>query len=174
MTKKREKKVVFTKPIKREDAEQAFADYAGADAKIQKIQAEIDIKVTAIREKYQDEIAKHSETKDLCFDKLQAFSDQNPDLFVKKKSLEMAHGVLGFRTGTPKLKTIKGFTWASCLTMIKEFLPHHVRVEESINKESLIAERDNMEVTSHFGKCGIVVDREETFYVEPKKEMNLD
>jgi phage host-nuclease inhibitor protein Gam len=171
MAKTREKKIVFTKPISREDAEASFAEYASADAKIQKVQAEIDIKITAIREKYQDVIAANQEVKDLQFDKIQAYADQNPDLFVKRKSMELTHGTIGFRTGTPKLKAMKGFTWASCLTMIKEFLPNYIRVEEAINKEALISDRENTEVNIQFGKCGIMIDRDETFYIEPKKEM---
>lgn len=54
----------------------------------------------------------------------------------------MAHGVIGFRTGTPKLKTLKGFTWASALQLVKEFLPGYVRQTEEIAKDKLLADRD--------------------------------
>lgn len=92
----------------------------------------------------------------------------------------MAHGVIGFRTGTPKLKTQKGFTWASALQLVKEFLPAYVRKTEEVAKDKLLADRD-MEVTVKDGagevklseemtRCGIQVVQDETFYVEPKKE----
>ena len=86
-----------------------LADYAKADARQQKITAEMDIQMAKIREKWQDELQKLTETKDNAFDVLQAYAMENRDeLFSKRKSLETTHGTLGFRTGTPKLKTLKG------------------------------------------------------------------
>ena len=113
MAKKREKKTVYT-GITSEQMEQAFAEYAKADARQQKINAEMDIQMAKIREKWQDELAKLTETKDNAFDILQAYAMENrEELFSKRKSLETTHGIIGFRTGTPTLKTRKGFTWAS-------------------------------------------------------------
>ena len=63
MAKKREKKTVYT-GITSEQMEQAFADYAKADARQQKITAEMDIQMAKIREKWQDELQKLTETKD--------------------------------------------------------------------------------------------------------------
>ena len=170
MAKKREKKTVYT-GITSEQMEQAFADFAKADARQQKITAEMDIQMAKIREKWQDELAKLAETKDNAFDILQAFALENRDeLFSKKKSLETTHGILGFRTGTPKLKTLKGFTWASVLNMLKEFLPGYVRTVEEPAKDKLLADRDDEETAALFSKVGITVVQDETFFVEPKKE----
>ena len=181
MAKKREKKTVYT-GITSEQMEQAFADYAKADARQQKITAEMDIQMAKIREKWQDELAKLAETKDNAFDILQAYAMENrEELFSKKKSLETTHGILGFRTGTPKLKTLKGFTWASVLNLLKEFLPGYVRTIEEPAKDKLLADRDTryyegaddtvgVPMAEQMAKCGIMVTQDETFFVEPKKE----
>ena len=170
MAKKREKKTVYT-GISSEQMEQAFADYAKADARQQKITAEIDIQMAKIREKWQDELTKLAETKDNAFDILQAYALENRDeLFSKRKSLETTHGTLGFRTGTPTLKTRKGFTWASVLEMLKEFLPNYVRTKEEPAKDKLLADREDEEVAALFPKVGVTVVQDETFFVEPKKE----
>lgn len=170
MAKKREKKTVYT-GITSEQMEQAFADYAKADARQQKITAEMDIQMAKIREKWQDELAKLAETKDNAFDILQAYAMENRDeLFSKRKSLETTHGIIGFRTGTPTLKTRKGFTWASVLEMLKEFLPNYVRTKEEPAKDKLLADREDEEVAALFPKVGIAVVQDETFFVEPKKE----
>ena len=151
--------------------EQAFADYAKADARQQKITAEMDVAMTKIREKWQDELAKLAEAKDNAFDIMQAYAMENREaLFSKRKSLETTHGTLGFRTGTPKLKTLKGFTWASVLNLLKEFLPGYVRTIEEPAKDKLLADRDDEETAALFPKVGIAVVQDETFYVEPKKE----
>ena len=170
MAKKREKKTVYT-GISSEQMEQAFADYAKADARQQKITADMDVAMTKIREKWQDELTRLAETKDNAFDILQAYALENRDeLFSKRKSLETTHGTLGFRTGTPTLKTRKGFTWASVLEMLKEFLPNYVRTKEEPAKDKLLADREDEEVAALFPKVGVVVVQDETFFVEPKKE----
>lgn len=170
MAKTREKKAIITEEITLEMAEQYFGDYAKADAKTQKIQAEMDVQITKIREKYQDKLAELGEQKEEAMEKLMHFAQSKPELFSKKKSLEMVHGTLGFRTGTPALKTIKGFTWASVTEMLKEFLPSYVRKVEEADKAKLLSDRENEEVNALFTKCGIKVEQTETFYLEPKKE----
>ena len=182
MTKTREKKVVVS-GVTADQMETAFADFARADARIQKINATMDVEMTRIREKYQDELSKLQDQKDKAFDVLQTYGMENQaELFSKKKSIETVHGIMGFRTGTPKLKTLKGFTWASALQLVKKFLPGYVRQTEEIAKDKLLADRDidvmvagdplgpGKPVREQMAKCGITVVQDETFYVEPKKE----
>lgn len=170
MAKKREKKTVYS-GITSEQMEQAFADYAKADARQQKITAEMDIQMAKIREKWQDELQKLTETKDNAFDVLQAYALENRDeLFSKRKSLETTHGTLGFRTGTPALKTLKGFTWESVKNLLKEFLPGYVRIKEEADKEKLLTDRENEKVAALFPKVGVKVTQDEAFFVELKKE----
>lgn len=169
--------------ITAEQANDAFASYAKADAQIQKINADIELQCAKIREKRADELTRLGEEREQAFDTLQAYATENQaELFTKKKSLEMTHGTIGFRTGTPKLKTLKGFTWASALQLVKEFLPGYVRQTEEIAKDKLLADRDSdvmvtgdplgpgKPMREQMAKCGIAVTQDETFYVEPKKE----
>jgi phage host-nuclease inhibitor protein Gam len=170
MAKTREKKVIHT-GVSTEQMELAFADYARCDARIQKINAQIDIEMVKIREKYAYEISKNVETRDKSFDMLLAYATENKnDLFAKRKSLETTHGVFGFRTGTPKLKTLKGFTWPSVTNLLKEFAPKYVRTIDEPNKERLLMDRDDAELRELLPKVGISVVQDESFYVEPKKE----
>lgn len=172
--------------VTREAADVAFATFAKADASINKINADIELQCAKIREKHQAELTRLTAERDSSFEMLQAFATENQtELFSKKKSLDMAHGTIGFRTGTPKLKTLKGFTWASALELVKAFMPSsYIRKVEEIAKDKLLADRDledvkitesglmEQEVTMKeaMAKCGIQVVQEETFYVEPKKE----
>lgn len=178
----RQKKTLI-QGITAEQANDAFANYAKADAQMQKINADIELQCAKIREKHSDELTRLSEEKEKAFDTLQAYAVENQaELFTKKKSLEMTHGTIGFRTGTPKLKTLKGFTWASALQLVKEFLPGYVRQTEEIAKDKLLADRDSdvmvtgdplgpgKPMREQMAKCGIAVTQDETFYVEPKKE----
>lgn len=178
----RQKKTLI-QGITAEQANDAFANYAKADAQINKINADVELQCAKIREKRADELTRLSDEREKAFDTLQAYAVENQaELFTKKKSLEMTHGTIGFRTGTPKLKTLKGFTWASALQLVKEFLPGYVRQTEEIAKDKLLADRDSEVMVTgdplgpgkpmreQMAKCGIAVTQDETFYVEPKKE----
>lgn len=184
MATKRQKKTVIT-GVTRDEAEEAFGIYAKADAQIEKINAEIDLQCAKIREKHQQKLGELMCDRECAFDTLQAYATENQaELFTKKKSLDMAHGTIGFRTGTPKLKTVKGFTWASALTMVKKFMPGYIRTSEEIAKDRLLADRDlegvdfiengvtnkKESMSVAMAECGIIVSQDETFYVEPKKE----
>jgi len=172
--KTREKKVIVS-GITREEAEEAFGKYAAADARQQRINAKMDVEFTAIREKYQDELHKLAEEKEKSFEVMQVFAtEKKVELFAKKKSMEMVHGIMGFRIGTPKLKTMKGFTWGAVLNLLKEFLPDYVRTLEEPAKDKLLADRDVEDVAILMPKVGIYVDQDETFYVEPKKEDSVN
>ena len=166
----REKKQVHT-GVSTEQMEIAFSEYAVADAELAKINATIDVAMTRIREKYADEKARLEETKEQAFDVMQAFALENKDvLFSKRKSMESVHGVIGFRTGTPKLKLLKKYTWGAVTTLLKEYLPDYVRTSEEPAKDRLLADRELEDVAKLFPKVGIAVVQDETFYVDPKKE----
>lgn len=167
---KRTKALVQT-GVTTEQMEQAFSEFATADAKIANITSKMDVEIIRIREKYQDDIAKWTEAREKSFDVLQTFgTEHRAELFSKKKSMETTHGVLGFRTGTPKLKTLKGHTWASVTNLLKEFLPFYVRTVEEPSKDKLIADRDEPGMEALMAKSGIMIVQDETFFVEPKKE----
>ena len=170
MSKARTKKVIITEEISFTAAEELFGEFATVDAKINQITAKMDAEITKIREKHQAKLAELCEQKDQVFDKLQHFALNSPDSFTKKKSLEFTHGTLGFRTSNPALKTLKGHTWASVTTLLKEFLPDYVRTVEEPAKDKLLADRENEDVQPLLDKVGILVVQSETFYVEPKKE----
>ena len=167
---KRAKKVVHS-GITSEQMEAAFSEYAAADARLAKINAEMDVQITRIRDKRAEEIAKLTETRDKSFEVVQAFALENrEELFAKKKSMDCAHGTFGFRTGTPKLKTRRGFTWAATLELLKEFLPAYVRTKEEPAKDKLLADRELAETVAEFERCGLEVVQDETFFIELKKE----
>jgi len=78
----RVKKTLITETLSIEDAEKAFAIYADADAKEKKIQADMDVRFTQIREKYQSELAALKDVKDKEFERLQYYATTNPEVFA--------------------------------------------------------------------------------------------
>lgn len=163
MATREKKKVVMN--VKREAAEDAFARYNDTVNRLEELQAKMNTEVTGIRERYDKPIGDLQQKRDDCFEVLQVYAQENPELFDKKKSVEWTHGVFGFRTGTPKLKTLKGFTWSSVLSVIKSLKPFYVRTVEEVNKELLLADREKL--ADSMKNLGVEVVQEETFYVQP-------
>lgn len=67
------------------------------------------------------------------------FADyRKPDLFTKKKSLELTFGIIGYRAST-KLKTLSKWTWERVLETLKttEGGAHCIRIKAEIDKEAL-------------------------------------
>lgn len=164
-------KKTLTSPVDRTGAEEAFAKYSESDAKEKEILAKMDVEITAIRSGYQKELTELQTIKATAFENLQNYAENNRDDFGKLKSIEFSHGTLGFRTGTPALKTMKGFTWASVLTLLKLRLPQYVRNKEEPAKDKILADRETPLLKKNLEKIGLYVDQDETFFVEPKKEV---
>ncbi len=166
----RQKKTIISN-VSRDAMEEAFGNYAAADARQRALTAEMDDKIIEIRDSYADELAQLETEKKEAFEKMQVFAVENrEELFNKRKSLETTHGVLGFRIGTPKLKARKGFTWAAVLELLKVKAPAYLRQTVEIAKDRLLAERDLDDTKVIMEACCIDVVQDETFYVEPKSE----
>ena len=162
------KKVVI-KGVTEVSFNDAMQLYASADAKQCVILAKLDEEIAKLRRKYEDELATLKEEKEKQFETIQVYCVENPTLFEKRKSFETLHGIVGFRTGTPKLKNLKGYTWASVTNLLKEFLPDFVRTTEEPAKDLLLAKRDEL-APEMLKKVGVEVVQDETFYIDLKKE----
>jgi len=167
----RAKKLTVVPPLNLKEAEIVMSRYAKADAKLQQINSSMDEEFTAIRAKYADILSDNQEVVKLNFQKMQMYSESHPELFKKKKSYETAHGLIGFRTGTPKLKTSKGFTWAAVLKLlINKKAEGYIRTKEETAKDLFIANREKPECIVLMGEVGIEVVQDDTFYIDLKKE----
>jgi phage host-nuclease inhibitor protein Gam len=104
------------------------------------------------------------------------WAEANPGAFGDLKSLELTHGRIGWRTGQPKLKTAKGWTWERVLeglTQCMSDMAGYVRHKEEVDKQQIIAEREVIGVDK-LKLCGMEVVQEESFFIEPKVEAGVE
>lgn len=171
MATSRTKKKTIVPPLNQAEADRVLASYANSHAKREEINAEMDQKFTEIREQYADALGGHTDVVNENFKKLQMYYEVKPELFQKRKSVETAHGLVGFRTGTPKLKTLRGYTWAAVLKLMQakkavDFL--RTKIEPA--KDLLLASRENPETITLMTEVGIEVVQDDTFFIDLKKE----
>jgi phage host-nuclease inhibitor protein Gam len=152
--------------ITRPAAEAAMNDLATYVNTQRQINSDRDAEILAVNTKYEESLAHCSQViKDLT-EVLHEWAKANPDQFPKdRKSIQFASGVLGFRTGTPKLILLnRRWTWKTALRAVQAFLPAFIRDEPSIDAEAIIAQRD--ELAEHLPNCGLQVTQGESFFVE--------
>lgn len=152
--------------VNREKAEEAFADYNRATSQLQIIEGKMNAEITTIKEKHEAKINSLQEQKDECFEVMQVYAEANPELFGDKKSVDWTHGKFGFRTGMPKLQTLKGFKWPAVLALVKQKLNGYTRVKEDLDKEKILANRTELDLKS----IGVEVVQDESFFIEPNLE----
>lgn len=166
---KRESKVVV-KGVTTDEYNEALKLYAAKDAKIENITSKMDVQINAIRDKHKDELDALTKEKEEARQKVETYCIENPDIFGKKRSIDTIFGSVGFRTGTPKLKLAPKQTWAKVLDNLKSYLPTYVRTTEEPAKDRLLVDRELPEVKEGMQKAGILVDQDERFFIELKKE----
>lgn len=171
MTKKTRLKTTALPPaVSREEAERLVGEITDLTIKRNSLTADMDAAVTAARARYEVTLANTEARIDSLTEQVRDWALANPDDFGKKKSIEMTHGTIGFRTGMPKLKTLSGFTFArvlyqlSCVKWGKTF----IRTKEEPDKEAILSAFASKNISaSELREIGVRVDQEESFFVEP-------
>ena len=155
--------------ISREEFEKSMAEYAAAEAKLQSVCAKMEAEVLKVRAKYAQQLEDLAAFKEVHFNVVEQYAvEHRAELFADKKKVEGVHGTIGFRTGSPKLALMGGFTWPMVTERCREFLPDYIKTSYDLAKSKLLADRGKEEVSSQFEKLGVKVVQEESFYLDPK------
>ena len=154
----------------REEAEALIGDLSRKIIERDAWLAEMDSQLLEIRTRYEKAFAEADTAIKIMLLQAQDWAEHNKPLFDPKKSLDMLHAVVGFRTGMPKLITLKGWTWKKVLAnLVEKGIMAYVRSTDEIDKETLLNMRELMSDKDREA-IGVKVDQEESFFVEPKRE----
>ena len=168
----RAKKPVTVAPSEAE-AHEAMKHFARTSSQLKGLEAEVELEVQKVRDKYKVRVEKIRVEYNDALDKLKAYAEEHrADLFDKKKSVDWTHGLMGFRTGTPKVAKPTRITWAKVLEILKEEgLTHFIRMKEELDKDKIIESRQDQLVMGQLKElAGVEVVQQESFFVEPKEE----
>jgi phage host-nuclease inhibitor protein Gam len=130
---------------------------------------QMDVEMMEIRDRYENRITAAREEIKRMIELAEDWAIANPAEFAAKKSIAMVHGLVGFRTGMPKLKTLKGWTWDRVLNVLKVAFPEYVRTKDEVAKDLIIDQREVIG-EERMRRMGVAVVQTESFYVEPHKE----
>lgn len=153
----------------REEMESLVGEIAALAIERDAMTAEMEGRIQSIRAEYE---ARLVENQAMTKDKMLIAADwamRHPEAFGKNKSVEMVHAVVGFRTGTPMLKTLSGWTWAKVKTWLEQNRNGYTRSDVVVNKELILADRKLLGEAG-LRQMGVKVAQDESFFVEPKRE----
>ncbi len=154
----------------REDVEATLREICLATARRDEAAARMEEELTLVRERFETSIADQAAAVKEGEERLQAWADAHPEAFASQRSVAMLHGTLGYRTGLPTLKTLRGVTWERVIALLKQNeLAHYVVVKESPDKDGLIGDRE-MIGDDGLRALGMRIDQAERFFVRPNKE----
>ena len=167
-------KVTLPTITTRAEAESVMSDLAEAVNDQRKLIADRDTEILTINEHYAPALSDLALEIQAETDTLRAWAESSPDAFPKgRKSLELLAGVLGFRTGTPKLSLLsRAFNWERVQVLVEQYWPGFIRLKKEVDKEGLLSlysqAGDKPAATEELKRCGLRVVQVETFYIEPK------
>lgn len=166
-------RIKITQPVlrTRAEAEATVRHICELRTDFQAAEAEMNAAVTAAKKKFEDQFAPIEK---LIMEKsalVQAWAEANPSDFNGARSLDMIHGLIGWRTGQPQLKTLTGWTWDRVLENLKTnaFWKTFIRTKEEVDKQKLIGAREDLG-SDRLLVMGVKVIQEEAFFIEPKLE----
>ena len=170
------KRIKLTRPAlrTRTEAEAAVREITERTILRNQLTLQMDAKITEIKEHYEARFAELDQELRERTDLVRSWAEDNQSEFAGLKSLAMTHGVVGWRTGQPTLKTLSGWTWDRVLERLKTALmAGYVRKKEEVNKAELLADR---EILGQEGLrlIGVRVAQEESFFVEPNLTETTD
>ena len=161
-------KIKITAPATREAMESLVGDIAALKLEEQRLKNEMDAQLQVVRENYEGRLADNNDQLAARMPHALAWAEAHAEEFGGKKSLELLHGVIGWRTNPPSLKPLKGWTWATVLDKIKSLpaMIQYVRTKEEVAKDTILADREVLGDGLRVIGCRVV--QEDEFFIEPK------
>jgi phage host-nuclease inhibitor protein Gam len=168
MSKNRIKTKAGSVAVSRHEVEALVGELALVKLNEIKITALMDGQIAAIRSRFESQLGETAKRAEEIALILQAWAEAHPEEFEKRKSIEFVGGKIGFRTGTPKLKTLKRWTWDLVLTALKNvnWGKNYIRTKEDVDKEAILRDYQGEE-NKALAAIGVQIVQDETFYCEP-------
>lgn len=171
-TKKKKTRIRHTGPIirTRAQADEALGVMAAEIAAYNEIVAQMEQKITTIRQAYEDRFAEIDAKINAASTQLQAFgvSPAGATEMGDKKSIDLMHGRIGFRTSPPAVKARRGHTLKGAVDEVDR---PYIRTKRELDRDRILdAHAKGVIDDEDLKDWGLQVVQKETFFVEPKVE----
>ena len=160
-----------TTVITRARAEEILGEVAALKLEERAQKNALDSEITNARQSYEEPLTALAKAIEEKTTLLESWAAANPGEFPRgRKSIELIHGVIGYRTGMPKLKTLGKWTWDRVLAACEALgLSELIRVKAEVNRDAIIGAASTGDLTgAQLKSIGVQVVQDEAFFVEPR------
>ena len=156
----------------REELETVLGEYARLEIEKEQKTLEMEEKINAIRKLYETQLTELTEKAEAFFGDIQAYATLNQAEFETRKSVELIHGVVGFRTCPPAVKQVGGVKAEHTIDMMKQnpgFKPF-LREKVELDKDAILAAFGMKQegLIANLAAVGLKIEQKENFFIELK------
>ncbi len=158
-----------------EQAQEASGKFAKASTSHDKISAKMNEELNKIKTKYEPELTQLEVDMEGPTKVLMTYATEQKDSWGKKKSLDLLHTTIGFRTSPPSvIKDSTKVTWNFIIDQLKKSkkMLAFIRTKTEVNKDAILALKDEKVLATLKKDYFIAIEQKETCFVEVKKEEN--
>jgi phage host-nuclease inhibitor protein Gam len=157
-----------------EELESTLGRYAAAMLQHEALTLDLEERIRQIRAEYEERFAPLAATGEAILKDMAAWAALNPERFREKKSLELLHGTVGFRTGMPRVSLARGAKEEDVVAEMLEAgdAEAYLRRVVELDRQRIIAawSGDDAATKALLGRFGIDVKQSERFYADIKRE----
>lgn len=169
-TKNKIKKPAIVPARDREEAERLTAFVTSHVARQTYVQARLAEQLLEVHARFATDLGLLTTQIREATEQVRLWAVANPTEFSDKKSIEFGTGIIGFRTDPPSLGLLSEWTWKKALKAVQELIPTYIRNKPEIDKEAILASREESLMQNAIKGCGMKFVQEEKFFIDP----NLD
>ena len=156
--------------INRSEMETVVGQIAAMVSGKQKLEAELNAQITALRAQYDPALAEQQKTIDEKTALARDWAEANPGEFGALRSITFRHGTVGWRLGNPTLQLLhkKQWSWDKVLAAIQSLRKtKYIRtLAPEVNKQAILDDRDILKPEG-LASLGVKVGQSDSFYIEP-------
>lgn len=161
----------------REELERTMGEYAAAQIGLERSKAEMEARILAVRQEFEAELATLKLAAEAPFKQLELWARTHPEAFADRRSLELVHGTIGYRTGMPRVSLKRGTDENKlCEALANQGCDRVVRTVRELDRDEIIRlARSENEAERHMAEhlaadFGLKVSQTERFFVDAKEE----
>lgn len=155
-----------------EEVDQALLTLGQKESFIQHAESVLNDTIQQLRDEFEKKTSDARALKAKLESDIEAFCIEHKEQFEKKRSMDLVHGTVSFRTSPPKVAQLnRKYSWSTILELAKKFSwsRSYLRIKEEVDKEAILTDAASKHITDEkLAAIGLKIDQKEDFNIDIK------